>query len=291
MSENNSEALLLPTSDQIGQLRDIAESVAREVGALVAQMRREDVEVAHTKSTQTDVVTRADLAAEQRVETLLKEHRPHDGILGEEGARSVSKTGITWVVDPIDGTVNYLYGRPEYAVSVAAVFGDPEDVATWQPLAGCVYAPALRTCYRAGMGLGAQRDGMDLELSSNTTLDQALVGTGFSYDADTRMEQGKQVAGLIGKVRDIRRAGAGALDVCDVAGGRLDAHLEAGLNPWDVAAAVLVSTEAGAAVRITRPDHRGRRHTLVTAPHLITPLIDAFGPISDPWEQPRHSQR
>lgn len=277
----------IPPGLDLLELREMAESLAREVGEMVADMRDHDVAVAHTKSTDTDVVTRADLAAEERIAQVLREWRPSDGLLGEEGASRPTASGITWVIDPIDGTVNYLYGRPEYAVSIAAVLGDPQDMLTWQPIVGCVHAPALGVTYRASLGGGAQRNGVELgQILGPESVSHALVGTGFAYDADVRAEQGRLVAHALREIRDIRRAGAGALDVCDVGGGRLDAHLEYGLNPWDVAAALLVAHEAGAAVRMTRPDESGRSVTLVTSEALVEPVLGLFSTRRTDWEQP-----
>ncbi|OJX94445.1 myo-inositol-1(or 4)-monophosphatase [Salana multivorans] len=267
----------LPDARLLLELRDLAERVAREVGALVRSMREEAVEVAATKSSATDVVTRADLAAEARVAELLRLARPDDGLLGEEGARTAGSSGITWVVDPIDGTVNYLYGRREYAVSVAAVLGDPADVEAWRPIAGCVHAPELGTTYRAAAGLGAELDGRRLVMGEPPELAGTLLGTGFSYDAGVRAEQGDLVARLLPRIRDLRRAGAGALDLCDVAAGRLDAHLERGLNPWDVAAAELVVREAGGVVHHYPLGVDGRRVTMAARAPLDAALAEAAG--------------
>lgn len=269
------------------ELSRIGEEIARDVGALVARMRAERVDVAATKSSVTDVVTQADLAAEARVRELLATHRPADGVLGEEGSRQEGTSGITWVVDPIDGTVNYLYGRPEYCVSVAAVLGDPQDVVNWRVLAGCVHAPELGVTYRAAAGHGAERNGVRLSGPKDVDLSHALIGTGFSYSARVRAEQGRVLAGVIPAVRDIRRVGAGALDLCDVASGRLDAHVERGLNPWDVAAAFLVLAEVGASVRVTPRDDAGQRLTLAAHPNVIEEVARVFGIGPDQWEERR----
>lgn len=262
----------IPDAAEVLALRELAEQVAREVGSLAATLRAQAVEVAATKSSVVDVVTKADLAAEELAQRLLSEARPHDGLLGEEGGLRTGQSGLTWVVDPIDGTVNYLYGRPEYAVSVAVVMGDPEDVTTWRPLAGCVHAPALGVTYRAGIGLGSQRNGEDLRLAAAAPLDQSLVGTGFSYLAEARGRQAEVLTRVLPRVRDIRRAGAGALDVCDVAGGRLDAHFEVGLNPWDIAAAELVVTESGGVVRHSPREADGRRLSVYAHPDRLAEL-------------------
>lgn len=270
-----------------GELARLAERVAREVGDLVRRMRAEAVEVAATKSSDTDVVTRADLAAERRVAELLAVARPNDGLLGEEGAARATATGLTWVVDPIDGTVNYLYGRSEYAVSVAVVRGDATDLARLRPVAGCVHAPELGLTYTAAAGQGAWRDGVRLDprRAAAPALAHALVGTGFSYSSRVREAQGATLATLLAKVRDVRRSGCAALDVCAVADGRLDAHYEIGLNPWDIAAAMVAASEVGAQVRIGPLGDDGRRLVLVAPEALADRLGAALAVPAERWEQ------
>lgn len=238
--------------DQIRPLVQIAEALAREAGALILDGRRRQVTVAATKSSAQDVVTAMDLASEALLRRRLAELRPDDAILGEEEAFRPGTSGITWVVDPIDGTVNYLYGLPAYAVSVAAVRGpDPTtapDPATWTALAGCVFAPEQGRTYTAGRGLGAWQDGAQLHANGSRALIDSLVGTGFGYVSSRRRAQGRVVAELLPQVRDIRRAGCASLDLCAVAAGNLDLYFERGLQPWDLAAAALVAQEAGAQV-------------------------------------------
>ncbi|MHA6693884.1 inositol monophosphatase family protein [Homoserinimonas sp. A520] len=184
---------------------------------------------------------------EALIRSMLADARSADGFYGEEGAADAGSSGLTWVVDPIDGTVNYLYGIPEYAVSIAVVEGDPDPL-TWNALAGVVVNPASGEVFSATVGGGATLDGRPVRVNNEVTLDQALVGTGFSYSAESRAAQGAVLAGLISQVRDIRRHGAAALDLCSVACGRLDAYYERGLQPWDHAAGVLIAREAGALV-------------------------------------------
>ncbi|MGN8245388.1 inositol monophosphatase family protein [Cellulomonas soli] len=226
----------------------LAEQLAREAGALVHEGRPDRVEVAATKSSPQDVVTAMDLASERLLRERLAQHRPQDGILGEEQGHEPGTSGVTWVVDPIDGTVNYLYGIPAYAVSVAAVVGEP-DPATWRVVAGCVHAPVDGRTFTAGLGQGAFLDGRRLRVNSAVPLELSLVGTGFGYVAERRRAQAAVVADLLPLVRDIRRIGSAALDLCTVAAGGLDAYFERGLQPWDLAAASLVAQEAGAVVR------------------------------------------
>ncbi|PFG19543.1 inositol monophosphatase family protein [Serinibacter salmoneus] len=263
----------LPPDVTVHELRTLAVDLATRAGALAHEMRAESVEVALTKSTLTDVVTRADLAAEALIRDELAQRRPMDGFLGEEGGLRPGTSGLTWVVDPIDGTVNYLYGREHYAVSVAAVLGDPTDVTAWTPVAGCVHGPAMGVTYTAGHGLGAHRNGAPLRMGAAPSLDQALVGTGFSYRPEVRRAQAELLVRWLPLVRDIRRAGAASLDLCDVARGGSDANVELGLHPWDVAAAALVVTEAGGEVCYL--DGPLGRVSIAAAPGLMGPLRQA----------------
>ncbi len=226
---------------------EIARAIGVEAGALIKKRRAEGVTVAASKSAPEDVVTFADRESEDFIRARLAELRPDDGFFGEESAATPGTSGITWVVDPIDGTVNYLYDIPAYAVSIAAVEGDP-DPASWTALAGCVVNPAIGEIFTASAGGGAFLGDRRLAVNSGVELSQALVGTGFSYSAETRLRQGEFVTGLLGRVRDIRRIGSAALDLCSVAAGRLDAYAERGLNPWDHAAGALIAREAGAQV-------------------------------------------
>ncbi|MEU4771980.1 inositol monophosphatase family protein [Micromonospora sp. NPDC023644] len=224
------------------ELLEIAVDVARDAAATAHRMRVEGVSVAATKSTVTDVVTAADRAVERQVIDALRRLRPGDAVLGEEyGAGEtgpVSPGGVRWIVDPIDGTVNYLYGIPHYAVSLAAEV-DGEVVA------GVVRNISTGEEWTATVGGGAWRDGERLRCSTETDLGQALVATGFGYDPARRAHQARVIAELIPHIRDIRRFGAAALDLCLAAEGRVDAYYEKGLAAWDQAAGALVATEAG----------------------------------------------
>ncbi len=235
------------------ELREVATKVALEAAELVLRRRDEHagrragakVDVAATKTSQLDIVTEVDRESEAFLRDRLARLRPGDGFLGEEGGSGRSRSGVTWVVDPIDGTVNFLYGMPGYSVSVAAVEGDGQ-----RSVAGAVVDVMRTEVYSAALGGGATRDGRPLRLGPAPPLDRFLVGTGFHYRLDVRSRQGPAVAALLQSVRDVRRRGSAAMDVCDVASGRLDAHVEEGLNLWDRAAAGLVATEAGARVEI-----------------------------------------
>jgi myo-inositol-1(or 4)-monophosphatase len=225
-------------------LLDLARTVALEAAALVADHRRGDVAVAATKSSEVDVVTEADRASERLVYERITAARPDDGFLGEEGHDAAGTSGVTWVVDPIDGTVNYLYDLPQYAVSIAAEV-DGEVVA------GVVVDVAKDEVFTATRGGGAWLGDRRLSVRPVPPLAETLVLTGFNYDRDMRAAQARAMTVMIPEVRDIRRYGAASLDFCAVAAGRADAYVEAGLNPWDAAAGGLVATEAGARLEKT----------------------------------------
>lgn len=235
------------TGADLASLCELAERAARAAGNLVRDQRPADVQVASTKSSPTDVVTAMDTAAEALLAGMLLGERPDDGLLGEEGGLRPGTSGLTWVVDPIDGTVNYLYGLPAFAVSVAVVSGEPEPRG-WRVLAGCVHNPTSGETWTATRDGGAFLDGEPLSGPASPPLIRALLGTGFGYTVARRRRQGQVLAALITQVRDIRRGGSAALDLCAVASGRLDGYYERGLKPWDLAAGGLVAAEAGASV-------------------------------------------
>ncbi len=253
------------------ELLAIGVRVARDAAATARRMRAEAITDVTTKSTDTDVVTAADKAVERQVVDALAAERPGDTVLGEEyGDSAAHRSGVVrWVVDPIDGTVNYLYGLPQYAVSLAA---EMDGVA----VAGVVINAATGAEWTATRGGGAWRDGRRLTGSVRTRLDQALVGTGFGYDARRRAHQGAVLARLITEVRDIRRFGAAALDLCAVAEGTLDAYFEKGLNAWDHAAGGLIATEAGATVAGLSGAAPGPEMVVAAPPALFEPLHAAL---------------
>ncbi|NHN56896.1 inositol monophosphatase [Calidifontibacter sp. DB0510] len=233
-------------------LREVACQLATEAARLIVDERPDQLGVAATKTSATDVVTEMDRRSEDLLRRRLEQLRPDDGLLGEEGTSSAGTSGITWVVDPIDGTVNYLYEIPAYAVSVAACTGDAQVPESLEPVAAAVVNPMTRELFHAARGEGAwcTRDERTWRLAVNAPvpLAQALLGTGFGYAADKRRRQGAVVAELLPVVRDIRRAGSAALDLCAVAAGRLDVYFESGLNPWDRLGGQLLVTEAGGVV-------------------------------------------
>jgi myo-inositol-1(or 4)-monophosphatase len=226
-------------------LRDLALATAREAGELVLRLRDEGVEVAGTKTSATDIVTLADQAAEALVKERLLGARPDDGMVGEEGDDLPGTSGVVWIVDPIDGTVNYLYGHPHFAVSIAAEV-DGEVVA------GVVVAPRLGLEYVATLGGGATCNGRPVRPRLGVGLAERLLATGFSYEQPARARAASYIARLLPRVRDLRRQGSCALDLCGVASGLLDAYVEEGPHIWDHAAAGLVVLEAGGILEVAR---------------------------------------
>lgn len=257
---------------EVALLAEVAETLAREAGALVLEGRPSRVDVAATKSSPIDVVTAMDLASEALLRRRLAELRPGDGILGEEEGHRPGTTGVTWVLDPIDGTVNYLYGIPAYAVSVAAVVG-PADPQGWTVLAGCVHSVADGRTWTAGLGAGARQDGRLLVVGPPAPLAESLVGTGFGYVSERRRAQARVLAEVLPRVRDVRRIGSAAMDLCGVASGSLDLYYERGLKPWDLAAASLVAAEAGAVVTGLRGRAAGEEMTVAGAAGAVEELV------------------
>lgn len=220
------------------ELRDLALAIGRESVALATSLRERGIDVADTKTSTVDVVTEADRSCEQLIRRRILEARPDDAVMGEEGDDHPGTTGVRWIVDPIDGTVNYLYGLPEWAVSIAV------EVAG-EVVAGVVINGSTGVEYAAARGAGATRDGRPIAVRPTPPLAERLVLTGFGYRSEVRAHQGACVAALLPHVRDIRRMGSCALDLCHVAEGSADAYVEEGPQPWDYSAGALVLTEAG----------------------------------------------
>lgn len=256
-------------------LLTIARTIALEAGALAKQRRFEGVSVAATKSSAVDIVTEADRETERFIRDALAAARPDDGFFGEESGAEVGRSGLTWIVDPIDGTVNFLYGIPHYAVSIAVVEGEPDPL-SWTALAGAVVNPASGELFTATASGGAFLGTDRIRVAEPVDLSQALVGTGFSYSAETREEQGAAVAALLSQVRDIRRLGTASLDLCFVASGRLNAYFEKSLSPWDHAAGALIAAEAGATVKGLGDAAPNRDFLLAAHPELATALEAAI---------------
>ncbi|MDO8145156.1 MULTISPECIES: inositol monophosphatase family protein [unclassified Isoptericola] len=262
----------LPSASETSDLRTLARSLAMEAGALVRGSRPDEVEVAATKSSAVDPVTAMDRAVEDLLRRRLAARRPDDAILGEEGDDVTGTSGLTWVIDPIDGTVNYLYGVASYAVSVAVVAGDP-DPARWTPLAGAVHSVVDGVTWTAAREQGADRDGLPVQVRRADSLATSLVGTGFGYEAERRAEQARVLRHVLPRVRDIRRLGSAAIDLCLLADGRLDLYYERGLNPWDMAAGGLVALEAGAALSGLDGAPATRRMTVAGSPDRQAELV------------------
>ena len=264
-----SDALL---DELLGHARAVALACAR----LVVDERPRDLGV-DTKSTPTDVVTLMDRRSEELARRELRARRPADGSLGEEGLDAVGSSGITWVVDPIDGTVNYLYDLPGWAVSVAAEAGG-------ETVVGVVTVPRFGETFSAVRGRGATRNGVPIHVSGCRELSQAMVATGFGYAAARRARQAAVLATVLPQVRDIRRFGAASVDLCSVACGRVDGYYERGLQPWDLAAGGLVAREAGARVTGLAGAPAGADLVLAAGPGLhaaLDALLTPLGPDHD----------
>jgi myo-inositol-1(or 4)-monophosphatase len=226
------------------ELGNISVEVAHALGSFLSGERPAHLEL-QEKSTPTDIVTQMDSLAESMARDMVAQRRPEDGFLGEEGARDSSVSGFIWIVDPIDGTTNYIYGLPMWAVSVAVV-------REGRSVAGCVYAPGLGMMVSAVRGAGARwhdpGGARSLKASAQHSVGEALIGTGFSYRPEQRSMQGRCVAEVIPYLRDIRRAGAASVDLCWVGAGLLDGYFEQGLHIWDFAAGALIVEEAGGVI-------------------------------------------
>jgi myo-inositol-1(or 4)-monophosphatase len=205
--------------------------------------------------------------------------RPGDGILGEEGGLVPGSSGLTWVVDPIDGTVNYLYGIPAYAISVAVVSGDALDPAGHQVLAGCVHHPISGETWTATSGGGAFLDGRPIRANRAVPLNRALIATGFGYDVERRRHAAQVAAVVLPEVRDIRRSGSAALDLAALATGRLDGYYERGLGPWDLAAGGLIAREAGVTVGGLDGRPPGAELVVAAPPGLFEALQELLRPL------------
>jgi myo-inositol-1(or 4)-monophosphatase len=252
----------------------LAESLARAAGALALRGRRGGLDDGQdhdldqgTKSTSTDLVTRFDRLAEALLVDRLRRERPDDAIVGEEGAAVPGTSGYSWLLDPIDGTTNFVYDLPSWSTSVAVAHHGTT-------VAGAVYVPVTDELYAARRGGGATLDGRPLAVTSCTDLSLALVATGFAYRAETRRAQATRVARMIAHVRDVRRLGSAAIDLCHVAAGRVDAYFEEHLNPWDAAAGELIAREAGAVTSDLRGGPAVPASLVAAAPGVHAALLD-----------------
>jgi myo-inositol-1(or 4)-monophosphatase len=226
---------------------ELAERTAREAGALLREFYEGEILRTGTKTSPTDLVSEADYASEALIRERLTAARPDDAILGEEGDDRPGTSGLRWVVDPLDGTINYLYGFPQWCVSIAVE--DSEGA-----LAGVVFDPLRDECWAATRDGDATCNGVPLRGSQCDDLAKALVGTGFGYEEAVRATQAVVAARVLPRVRDLRRAGSAALDLAWTAAGRMDAFFERGVQPWDIAAGVLLCRRAGLEIRHLEPD-------------------------------------
>jgi myo-inositol-1(or 4)-monophosphatase len=248
------------------ELLELARKVGLDAGALL--MERPPAFEIESKSTAIDIATQMDKKAEKFIMESLLAARPDDGIIGEEGSSVESKSGITWVIDPLDGTVNYFYGLPGWNVSIAAKDKDGSIV-------GVVTAPTINSTWWATRGGGAFYNGHHIHCNDPIALDRSLIATGFQYDVSHRISQLEDFSKLVPIVRDLRRNGAAAVDLCHVAMGALDGYYEAGLKEWDWAAGALVATEAGATFK-----HYGQgpmRISMAAGPSLHSQLEAHLG--------------
>ncbi len=265
------------TSDRSpSALRELAIELAGEAGRSALQGRRTlgvgQTVVHDTKSTATDPVTEFDRAAEALIVDTLRARRPDDSIVGEEGADHAGSSGLEWHIDPIDGTANFVYDLPAWCTSVAVV--DEQG-----PLAGAVFVPVTDEMFASARGMGATRNGTPIRCSSVSDIAMALVGTGFNYSATVREQQARRLAALLPRVRDLRRYGSAALDLCMVACGRLDAYYEEHLNSWDLAAGVLIAAEAGAITSNLSGGTADPASTVAAAPAIHGALVELIAAI------------
>jgi myo-inositol-1(or 4)-monophosphatase len=252
-----------PSSDLLLLAQEAADAAAQLLLAERPSVLAEGASA--TKTSKTDPVTRADFAAQRVIADMIAKARPGDALLGEEGLERPGDSGWQWIVDPLDGTVNYLYGRDEWAVSIAVRDRRGATVAA------VVLAPALGRTYTAALGAGCRLNGRRVTVRPDVDLARSVIATGFSYDAATRAAQGRVLSHLLPSVADIRRSGSAALDLADVAGGRIDAFYENDLAPWDWAAGGLLATEAGATLKeLPGPD--GRSGVVAAVPSLAGTL-------------------
>jgi myo-inositol-1(or 4)-monophosphatase len=258
------------------ELLALAVDTALDAGRLVAEGRASAGRQVDVKSSSVDVVTAVDTASERFIVDRLLAARPGDAVLGEEGAAREGSSGVRWVIDPIDGTVNFLYGLPAYAVSIAA---EVDGVVR----AGAVLNVATGELFTASTGGGAwlttpgHSEPVRLTGSRPPSLEQTLVATGFGYQADQRRAQGAVVAALLPLIRDIRRHGSAALDLCSAAAGRVDAYYELHLNPWDHAAGGLVAAEAGLVVTGLRGRPFAEPLGIAVAPSVADAFVALIG--------------
>lgn len=249
----------------LADIASFSRDLVLEASELLLEMQSRGVEIAATKSSDVDIVTEADRACETLIRRRIHEFRPQDGFVGEEGAFSESASGLHWVVDPIDGTVNYLYGVPHWAVSIALVQGNPL-AKPWsaRTLVGTVVNPAQGNLYQASLGQGAMVNMQPIHIGHQTELSQSLLAAGFSYSPETRNREAQCLLELLPAVRDLRSFGSPVLNMCALASGQVDIYFETETYPWDFAASSLIAREAGARVGGLRGNAEGYSMVLGT---------------------------
>lgn len=256
------------------ELCELALEIAQAAGKVALEMADEARLSTDSKSTPTDKVTIADAASEKLITEMLHEARPDDSILGEEGTTKSGSSAITWHIDPIDGTVNYVYGLPNFCVSIAAAL-EPQDTQTDNAttiLAGSVYNPTTNEMFSAAKGNGAYLNGNKISCNEVSDLSTALLATGFGYSSSVRKLQAQRLVNILGEIADIRRFGSAALDLCAVAQGQVDGYFESGLNQWDLAAGWLIAEEAGAKVGHPNGGPPNLEMTIACSPALFDGL-------------------
>ena len=278
-------------------LEAFAARVAVRAGELIKNMRTNAAVTTTTKTSAVDMVTEADKRAEQLISKLISSEFPHDAILGEEGGLSTTgHSGITWVIDPIDGTTNYVYGHTASCVSIAATVsaeahtgehnlhsspvwvGEPSEIPR-RTIAAVVYNPFTDELFSAAEGAGARLNNQPIQTNAHAELATALVATGFGYTEERRREQAQALANLLPQIRDIRRIGSAAYDLCLLACGRLDAYYERGIQEWDFAAGALIASEAGATLIGASAEARPGSALLIAAhPELAKALQPLVSP-------------
>jgi myo-inositol-1(or 4)-monophosphatase len=244
----------------------LATEAAREAGALLLELRRSPAAGVRSKSSATDLVSEADERAERAIVTAIRKRRPDDAVVAEEGSSASGSSGVSWYVDPLDGTTNYLYGIPQWAVSICCA-----DSAG--PLAGVVFDPVRGELFHAMRGGGARLGERRLAVTDKSDLASALIATGFGYDAGQRVTQGRLLQQMLGSVRDVRRAGAASLDLAFVAAGRLDGYFESVDKPWDWMAGALLVREAGGRVTELTPANPAFPRIIATGVGIHDPLL------------------
>jgi myo-inositol-1(or 4)-monophosphatase len=244
----------------------LATDAAREAGALLLELRRSPAAGVRSKSSATDLVSEADERAERAIVTAIRKRRPDDAVVAEEGSSASGSSGVSWYVDPLDGTINYLYGIPHWCVSICCADGAGG-------LAAAVFDPLRDELFSATRGGGAWLGDRRLAMTAKGELARALVATGFGYDAAQRVTQGRILAKVMGDVRDIRRFGSAALDLCWTAAARYDAYFESVDNPWDWMGGAMVVREAGGRVTELAPANPAFPHIIASGAGIHDDLL------------------